>query len=89
MVSFAAITKRRTLSRSLPPPPSERSVLVFESTPAGRTAAIAAATLSASSPPARMSGHARLLDDAAADCPIVRAAEPADLTVAGLVAIEQ
>src|SRR5205823_4517365 len=51
VVSFAAVTKRRTLSISLPSP-SARSVLVFESTPAGRTAAIAAATLSASRPPA-------------------------------------
>src|SRR5205085_6026266 len=44
-----------SLSISLPLS-SARSVLVFESTPAGRTAAIAAATLSASRPPARMTG---------------------------------
>jgi hypothetical protein len=54
-VSLAAAINRRTLSRSLAEP-SSLSVFVFESTPAGRTAAIAAPTFSASSPPARIAG---------------------------------
>jgi hypothetical protein len=54
---FAAATKRATVSRSLPAP-SARSVRVFESTPAGRTARIAAPTLSGPSPPARIAGTA-------------------------------
>ncbi len=53
---FARATNCLTFCRSLVWLPSSLSVLVFESTPAGRTATMASTTLSGPSPPAMITG---------------------------------
>ena len=87
-MNLAAATNSRTLSRSLPVP-SGRSVLVFESTPAGRDRRYRLCDVLGAEPTGEDDRDADALDDPPAQAPIMGAPESPELTGTRVVAVEE